>query len=477
MDQKRIDDLLKARGEQSDSARSDAVASVRASGRMTARERMHALLDPGSEVEYGSIAARTRAGEWVPEAGGVDFVGTIDGQAVIASSTDYTDHGGGYGAGKLTRLFALAHDQRWPLVFFVDGGGSRARHPRSGMGHVELSGPVGRFGLFDGMAELSGWIPTVAIVSGPSFAGHASLAAFSDFLIATRGSSIGMGGPPMVEAALGVRLRPSELAGVDMHDRLGGIDLLVDDEPAAISAACRYLGFYRDQPSGGPSGVADDVRSIVPDEGTYDMRDVIEALVDADSAFELRPSFGQSLITALARMDGRSVGVLANQPSVDAGAIDESAAIKIARFVELCDAYEYPILSLIDTPGFVTRWSSVDGEDDAKIESGMTRYHARTLMAHHHRTVPVFSVQIRRSYGLGPFAMSGYGDSHGVSAMRLAWPTVEVGRVDGFSASQSQNPFDDVVDPAETRERIIRVLRHIVRRLDQPQKKHPIDTW
>ena len=477
MDQKSIDALLEARGERSDSARSDAVAAVRDSGRMTARERMHALLDPGSEVEYGSIAAQTREGGWVPEAGGVDFVGTIDGQVVIASSTDYTDHGGGYGAGKLTRLFALAHDQRWPLVFFVDGGGSRARHPRSGMGHIELSGPVGRFGLFDGMAELSGWTPTVGIVSGPSFAGHASLAAFSDFLIATRGSSIGMGGPPMVEAALGMRLTPSELAGVDMHDRSGGIDLLVEDEPAAIAAARCYLGFYRDQPSGEPSTAAGEVRSIVPDEGAYDMRDVIAALVDVDSAFELRPSFGRSLITALARMDGRSVGVLANQPGIDDGAIDESAAIKIARFVELCDAYEYPILSLIDTPGFVTRWSLGEEGNDVAVEPGMTRYHARTLMAHHHRTVPVFSVQIRRGYGLGPFAMSGYGNSYGVSAMRLAWPTVEVGRADGFSASQSQNPFDDVVDPAETRERIIRVLRHIRRTLDQPQKKKPIDTW
>ncbi len=477
MDQRRIDALLEARGERSDAARPDAVAAVRASGRMTARERMQALLDPGSAVEYGSIAARTPEGQWVPESGGVDFVGTVDGQVVIASSTDYTDHGGGYGAGKLTRLYALAHAQHWPLLLFVDGGGSRARHARSGMGHIELSGPVGRFGLFDGMAELSGWTPTVAIVSGPSFAGHASLAAFSDFVIATRRSSIGMGGPPMVEAALGLRLTPSELAGVDMHDELGGIDLLVDDEPTAIAMARRYLGFYRDQPAGQPSASADRIRSIVPDEGSYDAREVIEALVDADSAFELRPSFAKSVITALARMDGRSVGVLANQPTVDDGAIDENAATKIARFVELCDAYEYPILSLIDTPGFVTRWSSAVDEGDVAVEPGMTRYHARTLMAHHHRTVPVFSVQIRRGYGLGPFAMAGYGDSHGVSAMRLAWPTVEVGLVDGFFASQSQNPFDDVVDPAETRERIIRTLRHIKRTLDQPEKKHPIDTW
>ena len=236
--------LEAARGGLRDAARPEIVTKLGKTGKLTARERIGLLLDSGSAVEYGSIAAKSGAGDWVAEAGGVDFVGTIAGQPAVASSTDYTDHGGGYGAGRLGRLFGLAYEQRWPVVLFVDGGGSRARHPRAGLGHIETSGPIGRFSFLDGVPELSGWAPVVAIVSGPSFAGHASLAGFSDFLISTPGSSIGMGGPPMVEAALGQRLKPNELAGAEMHELSGGIDLLVEDEPAAIAAAQRYLSFY-----------------------------------------------------------------------------------------------------------------------------------------------------------------------------------------------------------------------------------------
>ncbi|MCC6434170.1 MAG: carbamoyl-phosphate-synthetase, partial [Acidimicrobiales bacterium] len=180
MDPSRIDALAAAKASQLDPARPEAAERVHLTGKLTARERRAALLDPGTAVEYGSIAAVATDGSWVPEAGGVDYVGTIDGQPVIASSTDYTDKGGGYGAARLERLFALARQRRWPLVLFVDGGGSRARHPRTGRGDLELNGPFGPYQLFDGMAELSGWVPTVAIVSGPSFAGHASLAGFSD---------------------------------------------------------------------------------------------------------------------------------------------------------------------------------------------------------------------------------------------------------------------------------------------------------
>ena len=256
MDAERTQALAAAKAAQLDAARPGPAAQVHQTGKLTARERIALLLDPGSEVEYGSIAA-VRApedgGGWVAEAGGIDYIGTIGGQTAIASSTDYTDKGGGYGAGRLERLFGLAYEHRWPVVFFVDGGGSRARHPRSWLGHLELNGPFGRFQLFDGMAELSGWVPTVAIVSGPSFAGHASLAGFSDIVIGTSGSSVGMGGPPMVEAALGMRLGHNELAGVEMHEGTGGIDLLVPDEPTAIAAAQAYLAFQRDEPSGRPS--------------------------------------------------------------------------------------------------------------------------------------------------------------------------------------------------------------------------------
>ncbi|SVB35768.1 uncharacterized protein METZ01_LOCUS188622, partial [marine metagenome] len=197
------DALRQAKDSQQDTSRAEVVTRVHSGNKLTARERVDLLLDPDSAVEYGSIAAKSRDGQWIAETGGVDFVGTIDGQSAIASSTDYTDHGGGYGAGRLGRLFGLAYEHRWPVVMFVDGGGSRARHPRTGLGHIETSGPIGRFSFLDGVPELSGWVPIVAIVSGPSFAGHASLAGFSDFLISTPGSAIGMGGPPMVEASLG----------------------------------------------------------------------------------------------------------------------------------------------------------------------------------------------------------------------------------------------------------------------------------
>ena len=477
MDDALIERVMAARAEASDTGRPGAVATVHAAGHLTARERIEALLDPGSAVEYGVLSGRRiDTGDWVPTTGGVDFAGTVDGQPVVASSTDFTDHGGGYGAGRLTRLYSIAHEQRWPVICFADGGGSRAQVPGHNRGPIaSLGSPIGRLGLFDGMAELSGWVPTMSIVSGPSFAGHASIAGFSDFLVATRGSAIGMGGPPLVEAALGVRLTPQELAPVEMHEVRGGIDLLVDDEPAAIAAVKRYLSYYRDQPSGEPSSTAADVRSIVPDGGSYDMHAVIDALVDDGSAFELRPNFARSLITVLARMGGRSVGVLANQPSSpNGGAIDAAAADKIQRFVELCDAYGYPMLALVDTPGFV-----IGAEpDDPDARPGMTRHHARPLIAHHHRAVPLFSVQIRSGGGLGSFAMTGYNEGRSLPLLRLGWPTVELGVEDGFTRSvHDRNSFDDIVDPAETRDRILAMLRMTQRSLDGAAKRHPIDTW
>ena len=467
--------LEAARGGLQDAARPDIVTKVGKTAKLTARERIGLLLDPGSAVEYGSIAAKSRAGNWVAEAGGVDFVGTIAGQPVVASSTDYTDHGGGYGAGRLGRLFGLAYEQRWPVVMFVDGGGSRARHPRAGLGHIETSGPIGRFSFLDGVPELSGWAPVVAIVSGPSFAGHASLAGFSDFLISTPGSSIGMGGPPMVEAALGQRLTPNELAGSEMHELGGGIDLLVEDEQAAIAAAKRYLWYYdNDLPAGQPADV--DLDALAPDaDAPCDMRRIVHGICDADSVFELRPRFAPSLLTCLARVNGRAVGLLGNQPLVGDGAIDHDAATKLSRFVELCNAYEYPILALVDTPGCVANWR-IKGEPEA-VEPGLTRWHARALIAHQQRTVPLLSVQIRRGRGLGAALMTGVSTTRGVPALRLAWPGVEIGHRDGFSAVVDHNAFDDVIPPRETRERVARVLAMFRNSVPRSAKKHRIDTW
>jgi acetyl-CoA carboxylase carboxyltransferase component len=324
------------------------------------------------------------------------------------------------------------------------------------------------------MAELSGWVPTVAIVSGPSFAGHASLAGFSDIVIATRGSAIGMGGPPMVEAALGLTLTAQELAGVAMHDRSGGIDLLVDDEPAAIQAAKQYLNFLGDQPDGQPSASADRIADLVPESGSYDIHPVINALVDDEPILELRPNFGRSVVTALGRIDGRTVGVLASNPAIDAGIITEAAATKIGRFVEMCDTYEYPIVSLIDSP-----YTAI--ETDSGLAPFVSRWHTRVLQTQQRRTVPIASIQLRQAGGLSGHLMAGSPTGHTVPLWQVAWPTAHLGGTDPFSATRNFNSFDDVIEPAETRSGLSRLLRHTPtsaeRRSVQTKKKHTIDTW
>jgi acetyl-CoA carboxylase carboxyltransferase component len=467
--------VLAARAEVADAARPAVVRARHESGFLMPRERLNLLLDAGSMVEYGSLSSQSKDLDWTPTRGGVDCVGTVHGHPVVASSTDYTDHGGGYGADRLNRLIALAHEHRWPMVLFADGGGSRATDPLSRRsGNIPINGSIGRFSFFDGVAELSGWVPTIAVVSGPSYAGHASLAGLSNLVIATRGSSIGMGGPPMVEAALGLRLTHQELAPVEMHDQTGGIDVLVDDEPAAIDAVRRILSYLHDD-SGDPQAPSKAaLDSLDVKDGRYDMQLVLNAILDAGSVFELRRNWSQSIITALARLGGKTVGVIASQPSSPLnGAIDQGAADKIARFVELCDVYEFPLVALVDTPGFVLR--RVDDTGEA-VQPGMTRHHVRPFLAHHHRTVPLFSVQIGRGNGLAPFALTGVGNGRSIPALRLAWPTVDLVSRDGFVVAGATD-FDDVVTPHETRDRIIGILRLVARPAARGTKKHPVDTW
>lgn len=468
------DNVRSARAQVYDSARPDVVRARHESGFLMPRERLSLLLDAGSMVEYGSLSSHSRELGWMPTRGGVDCVGTVHGHPVVASSTDYTDHGGGYGADRINRLIGLAYEHRWPMVLFADGGGSRATDPLSRRsGHIPINGSIGRFSYFDGVAELSGWVPTIAVVSGPSYAGHASLAGLSNLVIATRGSSIGMGGPPMVEAALGLRLTHQELAPVEMHDQTGGIDLLVDDEPAAIDAARRILSYLHDEALGQPAPPEGALVADVKD-GRYDMRPVLDALMDAGSVFELRRHWSQSIITALARLGGKAVGVIASQPSSPLnGAIDQGAADKIARFVELCDVYEFPLVALVDTPGFVVTRVEEGGE---VVQPGMTRHHVRPLLAHHHRSVPLFSVQVGRGNGLAPFALTGMGNGRSIPALRLAWPSVDLVSRDGFVVTGATD-FDDVVTPDETRDRLIGVLRLTTRPAPGAKKKHPVDTW
>lgn len=482
MDSDRLEQLKRARGEQGDAARPDIVTRIHDSGKHTASERLELLMDPGSDVPYGTIAAvDPNAGpdgsQWIAETGGLDALCTIDGHPAIVSTTDYTDHGGGYGGARLGRLFALARERRWPFVAFVDGGGSRARHPRAGLGHIELSGAIGPYTLFDGMAELSGWVPTITIVSGPSFAGHASVAGFSDIVIATRGSSIGMGGPPMVEAALGKRLTPHELASAEMQFNNGGIELLVDDERQAIAMARRLLGFWHtptDAPAV-PASNAQDIVSLVSDSGLYPIHPVIEALIDDTSFVELRAPFGSSVVVGFARLGGHNVGIIASNPAADEGRIDENAAQKISRHVELCDAWDLPIVTLVDTAGTVTRWVARDGA--VTVEPGQSRMHMRCLVAHQYREVPLLSIQLRLGRGLAPALMTGYSTGSTVPAFLSAWPSAELNRADGYAMIRDANAVDDVIEPAQTRDLLTRLLAMMPRDRHRQTKKRPVDSW
>ncbi len=285
------------------------------------------------------------------------------------------------------------------------------------------------------------------------------------------------------------------------------MDVLVDDELQAIDTARRYLGFYLvDHVAGEPATDAEAIADVIPENRRrpYDMRKVIAAFADADSVLEIGADWGRSMLTALARLDGRAIAIYANQPrSPLAGAIDAAAADKASRFIELCDAYEYPIVSFVDNPGFMVG-------PQAERE-GIARHHARPLAALHHRTVPVFSVQIRKAYGLGPYAMSGWGSARRMPDMRLAWPSVESGGMSlegaaylvrrkeilaagtpeealairdayaermrdaasGLRAGRSYQ-FDDIVEPADTRATISAMLRRLpIQRA--PAKKHAID--
>ncbi len=504
MDQAAIDELHEARRRAYDEARPEAVAKVHERGRLTARERIAAVIDEGSFVETGVLA-----GPDDEAAGGlVAGLATLDGTPIAISSYDYTVWGGTQtpiNHAKFDRIVDLAYRHRYPFVCFAAGGGARAQGLH-GKGWGTAGMPLD-FGTFDGMAMLSGWVPTVAVVSGRSFAGNASIAGFSDVVFATRGSAIGMGGPPLVEAALGMSLTPEELAPSEMHETAGGIDLLIDTDAEGAALARRYLSYFLvSETEGRVSPAHDTIRSIVPDNrrGVYDMRKVIRALADDESVLELRPRFATSLITALARLGGRAVAVIANQPlSNIAGALDADACDKLARFIRLADAFDLPIVSLMDNPGYML--------GPKAEQQGIARHHVRPLLAQVHRTVPLLLVHIRKAYGLGPMAMGGLS---GPTDLRLAWPTVEAGgmslegaaaliqrkqapaddedtsareRRDAMAAEMRERSlalnaarsytFDEVIDPAETRDRLIAMLRLLPRPAVRDRKKHYIDTW
>ncbi len=463
-----------------------------------ARNAIDLLADTKSFTEYGLLAGRTTAvDDDGPSDGVVGGVCDIDGRPVVIAAHDRSVEDGTHSERnmhKLAKLITIAVTNRWPLVLFIEGDGSRPTDPRPVPPIVNYT--RARWDVLEGLTEMSGWAPTVAVAVGPTRDSHAAMAFLCDIVIAT------------CDAEFGSNIDSSESQSSDIAAARGDVDIVVEDIHKAVTATRQFLSYWHDDTSDfAASDSASTISQIIPDNRrrAYDMHKVITAFADKGSVFEVGAAWAESLITAFARVEGRSVGIFANQPlSPRAGAIDSAAADKASRFVEWCDAYALPLISFVDNPGYMVG-------PDAERE-GIARHHARPLSAIHHRTVPLYTVQLRKAYGLGPFAMSGYGASRKMPELRVAWPTVESGGMslegaaylvkrkeirdaaDAVTARTIRDQyaeemrdvasgvragrtfsFDDVILPEETRPLIASMLRRSHRSLP-PAKIHHIDT-
>jgi acetyl-CoA carboxylase carboxyltransferase component len=435
-----------------DAARADAVARRHARGHRTARENLADLLDDGSFVEYGPLLfaaqERRRPREELiartPADGLVGGIGEIDGRRCVAMSYDYMVLAGTQGMRnhlKKDRLFELAERRRLPVVLLAEGGGGRP-------GDVDMPIVAGldcrAFALF---ASLSGLVPLVGIASGYCFAGNAALLGCCDVVIATEDSSIGMGGPAMIEGGGLGSFHPSEVGPIDVQHAGGVVDLRVADEREAVAMAKRYLSYFRGPLEPGAKPDQTVLRGLIPEQRkrVYEVRRVIETLFDEGSVLELRDGFGAGIVTALARLDGRPLGILANDPAHLGGAIDADGADKAARFMQLCDAFDLPILFLCDTPGFMV---GPDAERTATV-----RHFSRLFLAGANLGVPTGTIVLRKGYGLGAQAMAGGGFK--VPLFTVAWPTSEFGAMglEGAVRLGMRRELEAVADPAE-RERL-----------------------
>lgn len=502
-----------------DSARPDMVARRRATGQRTARENITDLVDDGSLIEYAPLviaAQRARRSvqdliERTPGDGMVAGLARVNGDLFtddaarcVVMTYDYTVLAGTQGLHnhrKKDRLFELAHRLQTPVVLFAEGGGGRPGDT-DGTGIAGLDGPA--FQLF---AQLSGLVPLVGITSGYCFAGNAALLGCCDVVIATKGSNIGMGGPAMIEGG-GLGVFPPEAVGpFDSQCVNGVIDIEANDEQHAIALAKQYLSYFQGTVSDWNAADQRALRQSIPPNRlrAYDIRTVLDGLFDSGSVLELRRRFGIGMVTAFARIEGRPVGVMANDPTHLGGAIDPDAADKGSRFMQLCDAFDLPLIFLCDTPGFM-----VGPEVETRAQ---VRHASRLFVTAASLDVPFVTVVLRKGYGLGAMAMAG--GSFRAPIFTVAWPTGEFGGMGlegavrlGYrkeleaiedpvareteyqrlvdrmyehgSAINTATAFeiDEVIDPADTRHWIMNALRSAPPVAKRTGKKRPmIDTW
>ncbi len=513
-----------------DASRPDAVARRRKTEQRTARENINDLCDPGTFVEHGGLVLTPGTGLPIDEVirkfptdGMITGVGSINGDLfdeqaarTVVLSYDYTVLAGTQGAinhPKTDRMLELAEKWRIPVVFYTEGGGGRAGTggQRQGGGRVsDGDGFAGRpldTPTFTTMGRLSGLVPVVGVNSGFCFAGNASLLGMCDVIIATANSNIGMGGPAMVEGGnLGV-FTPKEIGPMSIQVPNGCVDILVADEAEATVVAKKYLSYFQGTVKTWESPDQRRMRSIVPENRLrmYRVRDVINTLADAGSVLEVRAGFAPGMVTAFIRVEGRPVGIIANNPAYLAGAVDSDGSDKAARFMQLLDAFDIPLLVLCDTPGMMV------GPEIEK--TALVRHCSRLFVTGANLTIPHFTVVLRKAYGLGAQAMAG--GSMKEPFFAVAWPTGEFGGMGlegqvklgyrnelagiedpkerlarytqlvdrAYERSKAIHQgvsfgVDSVIDPMETRAWLLNGLRSVPKPLPRHDKKRRnIDTW
>ena len=513
-----------------DAARTEATAKRHDAGKRTARENIQDLCDEGSFFEYSPLVTATRyrndtleeleerviktaADAMVMGVGRVngDLVGRENARCV-AMSYDYTVLAGTQGGKnhqKQDRMFGVARKYRLPVVLYTEGGGGRTHGgPRSAGG--PQAGSVGGLSVrtWRELGKLSGLVPLVGVNSGYCFAGNVVLLGACDVIIATKDSSLGIGGPAVIEGGGLGAYAPREVGPVEIQQPNGVIDILVADEEEATATAKHYLSFFQGRAKEWSAHDQRILRHVVPENrrAVYNIRTVIETLGDVGSMLELRPRFGLAMVTAFIRIEGRPVGVIANNSnSPTGGAVDADGADKASRFMQLCDAFDIPILSLIDTPG-----NMVGPEAE---RTALIRHCGRMYVAGANITVPYFVVVLRKSYGLGALAMST--GSFDETFFSISWPTgefagmglegsVKLGRraelaaitdlaerkaryekyvADAYAWSRALNAatvseVDDVVDPADTRKWLVMGLDSLPPTPPRDGKKRGwVDTW
>lgn len=514
-----LEDLNNRKSYLLDENRKDAVAKRHARGHRTARENVANICDSDSFTEYGSLilaGQRTRKPlddliRDTPADGLVCGIARINGDtfdptasSCAVLSYDYTvlaGTQGGMNHKKTDRLLQVVREMKLPIVFFVEGGGGRP-------GDTDFYAiSIGGLNIttFAAYAGLSGLVPRIAIVNGYCFAGNAALAGSSDIIIATESTSIGMGGPAMIEGGGLGKVASKDVGPISFQTDNGVIDILVKDETEAVEVAKKYLSYFQGRLPKWKAPDQEKLRSIIPADRkwAYDVKKVIVGLFDVDSALEIRPKFGRAILTFFGRVEGHPIGIMASNPRHLGGAIDSDASDKASRFMQLCDAFDIPIISLVDCPGFMV---GVDCEKTA-----MVRHASRMYQVAGSLTTPFMSIVLRKAYGLGAMAMTRGGFHE--TLFTIAWPTGEFGAMGlegavklGFrkeleaiqdlqEREQAYNQLlqqaydqgkalntasvleiDEVIDPIESRKWILNILDHY-EKPSRSHRKRMVDSW